>query len=66
MNILMLTDQNGNITDYNLLAQDLAQSFAPQPQQLNLKDLGISNWASPLLRKPGGFPMKVNLGGRKG
>lgn len=63
MNILMLADTQGNITDYNLLGQDLAQY---QPERPHLRDLGITNWTSPLLRKPAGLPMKVNLGGRKG
>lgn len=55
--MVLLADQKGELTDYNLLATNSLQPVSP----LSLSDLGIQNWHDSLLRKQNGSPMRLNL-----
>lgn len=60
MKMVLLADEKGILTDYNLLATN---SLSPTTA-ITLSELGIHRWEDPFYRKQSGSPLKLTFKGQ--
>lgn len=68
MKQVVLANESGEITDFNLLAhtafKDIQDQAKKENYSLNLKDIGLSSFQSQQFRRPSGSPTSISYDGK--